>query len=123
MVARSGPLTLTPIGLFTPVASMSMRFRIGGTQTFVRPGNLNGAVQFFDSGAPASCLGATLSAGAIAYRCLEHFKRRWIGRCLGPARFAEYAFNFRHGADETIGLLQQVAEACAADKPGKAVGI
>jgi hypothetical protein len=38
MVARSGPATLTPTALLMPVASMSMRLRIGGTQMLARPG-------------------------------------------------------------------------------------
>ena len=38
MVASSGPATFTPTGLLMPVASMSMRLRIGGTQMFDRPG-------------------------------------------------------------------------------------
>ena len=33
-------MTLTPIGLLMPVASMSMRFRIGGIQTLVSPGTV-----------------------------------------------------------------------------------
>ena len=32
------PETVTPMGLLMPVASMSMRLRIGGTQTLARPG-------------------------------------------------------------------------------------
>ncbi len=40
MVARSFPATLMPTGLLMPVASMSMRFRMGGTQTFDSPGTL-----------------------------------------------------------------------------------
>ena len=36
--ARSGPATLTPTGLLMPVASMSMRLRIGGTQMLDSPG-------------------------------------------------------------------------------------
>ena len=36
--ARSGPAIFTPIGLLMPVASMSIRLRIGGTQMFERPG-------------------------------------------------------------------------------------
>ena len=38
MVARSEPATLMPTGLLMPVASMSMRLRMGGTQTFDSPG-------------------------------------------------------------------------------------
>lgn len=40
MVARSVPATLTPTGLLMPVASMSIRLRIGGTQMLARPGTL-----------------------------------------------------------------------------------
>ncbi|MNS72685.1 hypothetical protein D3C72_1061050 [compost metagenome] len=35
---RSAPATLMPTGLLMPVASMSMRLRIGGTQILDRPG-------------------------------------------------------------------------------------
>ena len=38
MSASSPPVTLTPMGLLMPVASMSMRLRIGGTQMLLRPG-------------------------------------------------------------------------------------
>ena len=38
MVAELAPAILIPTGLLTPVASMSMRLRIGGIQTFARPG-------------------------------------------------------------------------------------
>ena len=38
MVARSVPLTLTPMGLLTPMASMSMRLQIGGIQMLDSPG-------------------------------------------------------------------------------------
>jgi hypothetical protein len=34
------PATLTPTGLLMPVASMSMRLRIGGTQMLDKPGTL-----------------------------------------------------------------------------------
>ena len=40
MVARSAPATFTPTGLLMPVASMSMRLRMGGTQILDRPGTL-----------------------------------------------------------------------------------
>ena len=43
MVARSAPATLMPTGLLMPVASMSMRFRIGGTQMLLSPGTLTAA--------------------------------------------------------------------------------
>ncbi len=38
MSARLVPATFTPTGLLMPVASMSMRLRMGGTQMFERPG-------------------------------------------------------------------------------------
>ncbi|MOA11147.1 hypothetical protein D3C78_1310750 [compost metagenome] len=38
MSARLVPAILTPMGLLIPVASMSMRLRIGGIQMLVRPG-------------------------------------------------------------------------------------
>jgi hypothetical protein len=47
-LARSVPATLTPTGLLMPVASMSMRLRIGGTQMLARPGTLHDAVQLLD---------------------------------------------------------------------------
>ncbi len=40
MVARSAPATLMPTGLLMPVANMSMRLRMGGTQTLESPGTL-----------------------------------------------------------------------------------
>src|SRR5579863_5158009 len=39
MTLRSGPSTLIPIGVRTPVESMSMRFLIGMVQMFGIPGN------------------------------------------------------------------------------------
>src|SRR3546814_6009907 len=39
----SGPDILMPIGLLMPVASMSMRLRIGGTKRLVRPGTCTAA--------------------------------------------------------------------------------
>ena len=47
IVARSAPAILTPTGLLMPVASMSMRLRIGGTQMFDSPGP-SYAVQLLD---------------------------------------------------------------------------
>ena len=38
MSARSVPDTLTPMGLLIPVASISIRLRIGGIQTVDKPG-------------------------------------------------------------------------------------
>jgi hypothetical protein len=38
MSDRRAPATFTPMGLLMPVASMSMRLRIGGIQMFARPG-------------------------------------------------------------------------------------
>ena len=38
IAARSPPVTLTPMGLLMPVASMSMRLRIGGTHRLDSPG-------------------------------------------------------------------------------------
>ena len=43
MARRSVPETLTPIGLLMPVASMSMRLRIGGIQMFASPGTFTAA--------------------------------------------------------------------------------
>ncbi|MNS61313.1 hypothetical protein D3C72_943370 [compost metagenome] len=38
MTLRSGPAILMPTGVLMPVASMSMRVLMGGTQALVRPG-------------------------------------------------------------------------------------
>jgi hypothetical protein len=43
MATPSVPATFTPMGLLMPVASMSMRLRMGGIQMLARPGSLTAA--------------------------------------------------------------------------------
>ncbi len=102
------PLTLTPIGLLMPVASMSMRLRIGGTQMLRQPRHLDRAVEFLDQllGRHA---GAPLLARLELDRGLEHLQRRRVGGGLGAAGLAEHALDFGHGLDHAVGLLQQLA--------------
>ena len=55
MVARSAPATLMPTGLLMPVASMSMRLRIGGTQTLRQARHLAPRGRAPRPACPASC--------------------------------------------------------------------
>ena len=89
-----------------PVASMSMRLRMGGTQMLASPGTLHRAIQFLDQlvrrhARPPLLARLELDGG------LEHFQRRRIGGGLGAPGLAEDARHLGHAADQAIGLLQQ----------------
>ena len=105
--ARSGPETLMPTGLLMPVASMSMRLRIGGTQTFDRPGTCT--VRSSSSTSLSVVMpGAPLALRLELDRRLDHLDRRRIGRRLGAADLAEHARDLGHRLDHPVGLLQEL---------------
>ena len=98
-----------PTGLLMPVASMSIRLRIGGTQMFDSPGHLHRAVELLDQLRRSSCPGRHSSCGL-----------NWIvvsiisigaGSVAVSARpdLAEHARDLGHRLDHAVGLLQELA--------------
>ena len=59
--------------------------------------------------------GAPLGLRLELDRGLDHFQRRRIGRGFGAADLAVYRFDFRHGADQAVGLLQQLGRLAGRD--------
>ena len=106
-----------PTGLLMPVASMSMRLRIGGTQTLDSPGTCT--VRSSSSTSLSVVMPGRHSILRLELdRRLDHLHRRRIGRGLGAAHLAEHARDFRDGLDHPVGLLQELA-GLAGGQPGQ----
>ena len=121
IVARSVPATLTPTGLLMPVASMSMRLRIGGTQMLDKPGTLT----------MRSSSSTSLSGVMPGRHCSRGLN--WIvvsnissgaGSVAVSARPAlpNTLCDLWHGLDQPVGLLQQLGR-LAGRQPGSADGM
>ena len=91
-----------------PVASMSIRLRIGGTQMFVSPGTFT-ARSSSSTSLSGVMPGAPLVARLELDRGLEHFQRRRIGRRFGASDLAKDTRDFGHRLDQSVGLLQELS--------------
>ena len=106
-VRRSGPPILMPTGVLMPVESMSMRVLMGMVQALVRPGNLDGPVHLGDQ-VIARQAGAPLARVLEDDGGLDHRQRCRVGSGLRSSDLAEHRLHFGKGADDLVGLLQDL---------------